>query len=276
MPVVQSLNEVLDNIERFQAVSDPANWNSIAHTRFSTFKSWYFVDSYGFGPSKFIGYKNTSVASYTGAGNGYITNKGLEPFFEKLDPNSHDYQLLHNRLKSFAQQVQKKLSQKLYTSGGIYVLKKDRNNALHTPDEETAPIITGEGEAQIKVRHGQGEFRDRLRKEADKCWMSGITDLSLLIASHIKPWSHCNSSIPDRGDVNNGLLLSALWDAAFDGGLITFDESWRVIPSDELSKAARDALDLANHTELPAAFRNEKRALYMQHHRANCFKGGEK
>jgi hypothetical protein len=48
----------------------------------------------------------------------------------------------------------------------------------------------------------------------------GITDPALLRASHIVPWSDCNDD--QRLDVHNGLLLSALWDATFDQGLVSF------------------------------------------------------
>jgi hypothetical protein len=43
-------------------------------------------------------------------------------------------------------------------------------------------------------------------------------------------------------DVHNGLLLSALWDAAFDRGLVSFDGDGTVLVSSKLSEAARAAL----------------------------------
>lgn len=42
----------------------------------------------------------------------------------------------------------------------------------------------------------------------------------------------------------NGLLLSSLWDAAFDSGLVTFDDLGNVIASPSLGKSARLALAL--------------------------------
>jgi HNH endonuclease len=49
------------------------------------------------------------------------------------------------------------------------------------------------------------------------CPITGITDSALLRASHIIPWARCESDA-ERMDVHNGLLLSSLWDAAFDQG----------------------------------------------------------
>jgi predicted restriction endonuclease len=43
-------------------------------------------------------------------------------------------------------------------------------------------------------------------------------------------------------DVHNGLLLSALWDAAFDKGLVSFGGEGNVLVSPKLSEAARAAL----------------------------------
>ena len=39
----------------------------------------------------------------------------------------------------------------------------------------------------------------------------------------------------ERLDVHNGLLLSALWDAAFDRGLVTFDDEGRPVFSSSLT-----------------------------------------
>jgi putative restriction endonuclease len=45
--------------------------------------------------------------------------------------------------------------------------------------------------------------------------------------------------------VHNGLLLSALWDAAFDRGLTSFADDGTVLMSPQLSETARKALGAA-------------------------------
>jgi hypothetical protein len=57
--------------------------------------------------------------------------------------------------------------------------------------------------------------------------------LRLPRASHIVPWSDCDDV--QRLDVHNGLLLSALWDAAFDKGLVSFNDDGTVRASSSLS-----------------------------------------
>jgi len=72
---------------------------------------------------------------------------------------------------------------------------------------------TTEAERLVVQRIGQDIFRAALIDYwGGRCPVTGITDRALLRASHIVPWSECDDAQPL--DVHNGLLLSALWDAA--------------------------------------------------------------
>lgn len=83
---------------------------------------------------------------------------------------------------------------------------------------------TTEAERLIVQRIGQDIFRDRLMDYlAGPPPATGITDPALLRGSHIIPWADCESDA-ERLNVHNGLILSALWDAAFDRALVTFDD----------------------------------------------------
>ncbi len=101
---------------------------------------------------------------------------------------------------------------------------------------------TTEGERLVLQRIGQNLFRDGLMAYwGGRCPLTGISDPELLRASHIKPWALCETDA-ERLDVHNGLLLSALWDAAFDRGLVTFDDEGQPQFSPALSNAARAEL----------------------------------
>lgn len=101
---------------------------------------------------------------------------------------------------------------------------------------------TTEAERLVVQRIGQDIFRNRLLAYWQGCCpLTGITDTALLRASHIIPWAACDTDA-ERLDVHNGLLLSALWDAAFDKGLVTFDQKGRPQFSSALSDAARAEL----------------------------------
>ena len=109
---------------------------------------------------------------------------------------------------------------------------------------ENLPRAT-EAERWVVQRIGQDIFRDALMDYWDRrCPMTGITEPELLRASHIVPWADCTDT--QRLDVHNGLLLSALWDAAFDRGLVSFADDGAVLANPKLSETARKALDLAN------------------------------
>jgi hypothetical protein len=99
-----------------------------------------------------------------------------------------------------------------------------------------------EAERLVVQRIGQDIFRDSLLAYWNgRCPLTGIADPALLRASHIKPWRACDSDA-ERLDVHNGLLLSALWDAAFDGGLVTFEDDGTPRYSQTLCREARPML----------------------------------
>lgn len=103
---------------------------------------------------------------------------------------------------------------------------------------------TTEAERLSVQRIGQNLFRQALLDYwGGRCLMTGITDPDLLRASHIVPWAECESDAL-RLDVHNGLLLSALWDAAFDCGLISFDDDGFVLRSPNLTAHAAAVLNL--------------------------------
>ena len=116
---------------------------------------------------------------------------------------------------------------------------------------------TTEAERLVVQRIGQDIFRARLIDYwQGRCPLTGITDLALLRASHIIPWADCTSDA-ERLDVHNGLLLSALWDAAFDRGLVTFDDAGQPRFSALVSHEACG--ELRWHSHLPLSEKHRKR-----------------
>lgn len=99
-----------------------------------------------------------------------------------------------------------------------------------------------EAERLVIQRIGQDVFRDALMEYWNgRCPLTGITDPALLRASHIVRWADCETDA-QRLDVHNGLLLSALWDAAFDAGLISFNDEGYLLRSSSLTQEASAAL----------------------------------
>lgn len=92
-----------------------------------------------------------------------------------------------------------------------------------------------EKERLIKTRVNQSLFRKIvLATYNNKCCITGLSQVELLIASHIVPWSK-NESI--RLSPMNGLCLNALHDKAFDTGLIAIrPDDYTIILSDKLKQ----------------------------------------
>jgi HNH endonuclease len=73
-----------------------------------------------------------------------------------------------------------------------------------------------------------------------RCPLTGITDPAFCAHLIIIPWSDCDDA--QRLDAHNGLLLSALWDAGFDQGLVSFVDDGTPLGSPKLSPIARTGL----------------------------------
>ncbi len=88
--------------------------------------------------------------------------------------------------------------------------------------------------AAVKVRVNQDIFRKMvLANYGGKCCVTGLAVPDVLRASHISPWAEDEKN---RLNPENGLCLSATYDAAFDRHLISFDEHYRLV----VSKAIKD------------------------------------
>ncbi len=93
-------------------------------------------------------------------------------------------------------------------------------------------------EATVLQRRGQVFFRRAvLANYSERCCITGIAEPKLLIASHILPWG---KDVENRHNPENGVLLSATMDKAFDQGLITIERTGKVLVARELMAHASD------------------------------------
>jgi hypothetical protein len=103
------------------------------------------------------------------------------------------------------------------------------------------------------ARQGQHTFRKMiLASYENRCAISGLNDQRLLIASHIAPWASLKNR---RMDPRNGICLNALWDKAFDRGLVSLTDNLELVFSDKLSNLTREKLEsTGNHFNPPSKF----------------------
>lgn len=131
-------------------------------------------------------------------------------------------------------------------------------------------IDSTECDSVIKARRGQGKFRRNVASLEKGCRITNVREAILLRASHIKPWSLCQTN-HERLDGNNGLLLTPTFDVLFDRGLLTFSDDANVIISARVSSEVRALIGLEMNLQTKPPF-NDNQKSYLAFHRANIFK----
>ncbi len=109
-------------------------------------------------------------------------------------------------------------------------------NDLELENDELLPEdFTGETRQVLTTQRIKQHFFRRavLSSYRGRCCMSGLSEPRLLIASHIVPWS---IDKVNRLNPSNGLCLSAIHDRAFDKGLITLTDDFKIVVSEELKR----------------------------------------
>lgn len=86
--------------------------------------------------------------------------------------------------------------------------------------------------SKVKRRKGQDYFRRMVLSNYNgRCALTGIDIQQLLLASHIIPWVEDKK---ERLNPCNGICLSALYDKAFDQGLIGFNSQYKTVLSNRI------------------------------------------
>lgn len=134
---------------------------------------------------------------------------------------------------------------------------------------KNAQLTSTERTQIIQSRIGQGLFRNKLVEYWVGCSVSGCSLLSVLIASHIKPWAACDNI--QRLDPFNGLLLLPNLDKLFDRGYITFDLHGNMQCSSLLDRIDRKFLGIDKNMHLRKF--DKMHTKYLLYHQENCFMG---
>ena len=131
-----------------------------------------------------------------------------------------------------------------------------------------------ETENTVKTRINQRFFRKMILASYDgMCCVTGMGVEELLIASHIVPW---RTDRENRMNPQNGLCLNALHDRAFDIGLITVNEDFKVQVSDHIRclppTVSRLIVEYHNtELKLPRRFIPDQN--FLEYHRTQVFRG---
>lgn len=136
------------------------------------------------------------------------------------------------------------------------VISKKRKKNYKKPN-------TTERKGLVTSRVGQGYYRQQIiEKWGGKCPVTGINIKSILISSHIVPWSESNDE--ERLDVENGILLSPLFDSLFDRHIISFRDTGEILVSKNVNKDNLERLGLNDHIKIEISKGMKK---YLKKHR---------
>ncbi len=150
-----------------------------------------------------------------------------------------------------------------------------RQDAVYfSSDSRSKSILTdGKSVSGLRDSYLQRLYKNQLISESNKYYDAVVCmveklDYPVLIASHIKPYSH--STEEEAFDENNGLLLSRNIDQLFDQGYISFSDDGTIVISQtrNLSKRLKDHLSVYRIDEF---LLNQERKNYLQYHRDKVF-----
>jgi len=155
----------------------------------------------------------------------------------------------------------------------ISQIERAINNVLKNESKDSPAATTVE--RLVEARIGQVKFRKKLlqNRKASKCAFTGITEPSLLIAGHIKPWAVSDNS--ERLNPQNGLLFTPTFDRLFNNGYISFKENRNLLISPLLSKKTVELLGIVQFMDIDIPFLGDsyhERRNFMDYHRAHIYR----
>lgn len=155
------------------------------------------------------------------------------------------------------------------------ILARYKKVAIESELENIPIDIEGkERSAVVKQRVNQNFFRRMvLASYNEKCCITNSNTLEFLTACHIKPW---NIDIKNRINPQNGLCMNILYHSAFDQGLFTITENYKVLLSEKLYKRKDPLIEklFVEYNDkdifLPQKFLPDKE--FLKYHNDNIFR----
>jgi putative restriction endonuclease len=120
-------------------------------------------------------------------------------------------------------------------------------------------------EAIVRARRGQGVFKQRVMEIETHCRITGVNNLSHLLASHCKPWR--DSTNEERLNGENGLLLTPSIDHLFDRGFIGFEDSGNLIVSPVAHRPSLQKMGVETKRSVNVGPFTEGQRQFLEYHR---------
>ncbi|MDP4114549.1 MAG: HNH endonuclease signature motif containing protein [Bacteroidota bacterium] len=224
-----------------------------------------------FAPSRFIGYLNNTKSTHEASTikDGRVTNPIIEGILEdKFTENPS----LESIYKGYCYSLGIIPNQKgTFGKPRKYILYANADSNSNLIDDineiiNNNTISVTEKKNLISTRIGQGHFRNSLINLWKGCSITGCKEISILKASHIKPWRDSNNE--ERLNIFNGLLLIPNLDALFDKGLISFQEDGKILISHKLDQYTLKILDIRKSYKIKVF---PEMLDFLKYHRDNIY-----
>ncbi|MFC1764862.1 HNH endonuclease [Planctomycetota bacterium] len=247
------------------------------------FVAYEYESKVHFAPSRFIGYQENSISKHqkNKSKDGRVTNTTIVDILKETPQVDGQ---LEFRYKQFCQE----LGFTPHKTGTYGVARKfwfsqektdllneilnsstnDKELLEDLKDVETQKDIDStEKQRLVSARVGQGWFREKLISLWRGCAVTKCNEITILRASHIKPWRYSNNQ--ERLDVYNGLLLTPNLDLLFDRGFISFKENGKIIISKEIKNENMMILGVNANMKITT---HSNHIPYLEWHRKNIYR----
>jgi putative restriction endonuclease len=131
--------------------------------------------------------------------------------------------------------------------------------------ERDSTVAQTDREAIVRARVGQGVFKERVLQIERVCRITGVDNLSHLVASHCKPWR--DSTNEERLNGENGLLLTPSIDHLFDRGFIGFEDSGNLIVSPVADKPSFQRMGIETSVTINVGTFTAGQRQFLDYHR---------
>lgn len=133
--------------------------------------------------------------------------------------------------------------------------------------EDDSSVPATDREAIIRARVGQGIFKQRVLQIETSCRITGVENLSHLVASHCKPWR--DSTNEERLNGENGLLLTPSIDHLFDRGFIGFEDSGELLISPVAHRPSLQRMGVETNRLVNVGVFTEGQRQFLEYHRTS-------
>lgn len=133
--------------------------------------------------------------------------------------------------------------------------------------ESDHTVLETDRNAIIRARRGQGLFKQRVMTIERRCRITGVHNVTHLLASHCKPWR--DSTNEERLNGENGLLLTPNIDHLFDRGFIGFEDSGALIISPVAHRPSLQRMGIETEKLINVGIFTEGQRRFLDFHRSS-------